>query len=68
MTQKMNKPRWASDCKECMNLSCEIKKNIDKVQNTICICREYQKERVLNPDIAEFFYATNERFKQCGKQ
>ena len=63
MTREMNKPIWASDCKECMNLGCEYKKHIDLLTNTICVCGEFKKERTLNEDIAEFFYATNERLK-----
>ena len=63
MTREMNKPSWAVDCKECWNLGCEYKKHIDKLNNTICVCNQFIRERKLNEDIAEFFWATCERYR-----
>ena len=51
------------DCKKCINFACDFKNNLHEVSDTRCICGQFIKQRTLNPDIAEFFYATNERLK-----
>lgn len=38
------------------------------VKNCMYYEKHNKRERILNEDIAEFFWATCERFKQCGKQ
>ena len=42
---------------------CFVLYNIIDYLNTDFPFPPQPKERILNPDIAEFFYATNERFK-----
>lgn len=53
------------DCKECINSACDFRNHLHEVSDTRCICEQFIKQRTLNPDIAEFFYATCERFKKC---
>ena len=54
MTREMNKPEWIKWRKIW----------IDAHNFEIVEIKEKPKERVLNPDIAEFFYQTNERLKK----
>ena len=69
MTREMNKLQRLKtvNCQECMNFHCNFKKHIKEINYTACthvVCDRFKKERVLNPDIAEFFYQTNERLKK----
>ena len=43
------------NCNECFNTDCGYWSNYNHI--------EEKQERVLNPDIAEFFYATCERYR-----
>lgn len=57
MTREMNKPDWCNYNGECNWWQTNIK-------GVCSICPNYKpKQRTLNPDIAEFFYKTNERLK-----
>ena len=61
MTREISRPPELKtvNCLECMDLACSFKKYLNEInysEVTHVVCDRFKKERILNPDIAEFFW------------